>query len=288
MEEIANNVYLESGYPGVVLGTLRFEEGLVLIDAPFRLEDQRTWQTNLLHLGGGASKMLVMLDTHIDRTLGVRGMDLIVIGHENSLEILRDRPTTARGQDLEAGADWEPFDLPQNIRWATPDMTYTQDLLLYWDDKPVLLTHHPGSHAAGTWLQYDAEKVLFVGDSIVLNQPPFLAWADIDLWLSDLDLLESDAYKRYTIISGRNGVVKLKSITRMRTFLTSVREAVQGVSDEEGALLPLLEQVPALLKQLSFPKNLTQLYHNRLSWGLEQYIRRQTQPIDETKKGELA
>jgi len=286
MEAIGKNVYLESGNPGVVLGVLKSDHGLLMIDAPFRLEDQRTWRSYLINLGGGVDKLLVMLDTHIDRTLGIRAMESNVLGHENSVEILNNRPTSARGQDIDAGADWEPFDLPANIRWVVPDMTYSDTLSVYWDEHPVVLRHRPGAHTAGTWLQYDVEKILFVGDSVVLHQPPFLAWSDLNIWLEELELLGSETYKGYKIVSGRNGVLKLRSIEKMREFLVDVKEVVEKVASKDGSVDALLAEVPALLKGLSFNKSLTQLYHNRLAWGLEQYYKRHYLASKEDQKGE--
>ena len=66
-----------------------------------------------------------------------------------------------------------------NIRWATPDITFSDQLTLYWDQDPVVLTQRSGAHFAGSWLTYDAKKVVFVGDSVIFNQPPFLAWANL-------------------------------------------------------------------------------------------------------------
>jgi hypothetical protein len=48
----------------------------------------------------------------------------------------------------------------------------------------------------------------------------------------------------------------------------------------------LLSEVPGLLRGLSFNKGLTQRYHNRLAWGLEQYYRRHYRHNDIDFKGE--
>lgn len=274
MQEIADNVFIESNFPGVILGAIRLRDGLLMVDAPFRPEDQRTWQNELVHLEAGPSRLLVMLDPHIDRTLGVRSMECCVIGQENSLDILRDRPTTARGQDIDAGADWEPFDLPPNIRWATPDITFSDQLTLYWDQDPVVLTQRSGAHFAGSWLTYDAKKVVFVGDSVIFNQPPFLAWANLPVWFSELDLLESAAYQGYKIVSGRNGYIRVRSVDKTRLFLQSVQASLDQIAAVKGDITAVLDAVPNLLKQLSFPKHLLQRYHNRLAWGLAQYYHR--------------
>lgn len=286
MEEIAQNVYLETSYPGVVLGAMALKRGLMMIDAPFRMEDQRSWLSSLTRLNCGSDKLLVTLDSHIDRTLGVRAMEVDVIAQEKIVEILRDQPTSVRGQDIDAGADWEPFDLPATIRWVLPQMTYTDALSIYWDDEPVKLIHRAGAHVAGTWLQYDPEKVLFVGDSVVLNQPPFLDWSDINSWIEELEELESEKYNGYKIISGRNGLVRPKSIEKFREFLMQIQEVIEQAASEKSDVDVLLDEVPELLKKLKYTKTLTQRYHNRLAWGLTQYYRYHYLKSEEDQKGE--
>jgi hypothetical protein len=63
-------------------GQITCPHGLVLIDSPFRPEDARSWRSTLLNLSGGVDRLLVNLDSHLDRTLGVRAMECTVVGHE--------------------------------------------------------------------------------------------------------------------------------------------------------------------------------------------------------------
>lgn len=288
MEEIRKQIYIEDGYSGVVVGAIRSERGVFLVDAPFRAEDQDHWRRAVAGLdeGSGKRKMLAILDTHIDRTLGVRAMESVLVGQENAAGILQDRPTAARSQEIDAGADWEPLDLPTNIHWMLPEMTFSQSLSIYWGEIPLLLEHHPGSHLAGSWLKLESESVVFVGDSVVTNQPPFLAFADLDAWTADLELLLSDHYKGYKIVSGRNGVVRSRSIEKMRDILLGIKAAVEAVVLSEGKVEDLLAEVPGLLQPLNFNKGLTQLYQNRLSWGLEQYYKRHYLQVNGHQKGE--
>lgn len=285
MEEIANNIFIEQSYPGVVLAVLKLSHGVLMVDAPFRVEDQLTWQAKLMSLGGGVDRLLVMLDTHIDRTLGIRAMETNVLGHENAVEIMRNRPTTARGQDSDAGADWEPFNLPVSIRWAVPDMTYSDQVKIYWDEAPVVVTHQPGSHFAGSWLLYAAEKVIFVGDSVVLGQPPFLAWSELDRWLEDLAWLGSDEFKGYKIVSSRNGVITKRYVEKMAHLLTQIKAVVEDLAGNNNRMDAIIKAVPLLLKKLNFDKELKELYENRLIWGLEQYLRRHYPEKNENNPG---
>lgn len=274
MEEIAKNIYIETTYPGVVIAALRLNQGMLLVDAPFRVEDSQAWQDQLVYLKGGSKRYLIMLDTHIDRTLGIHTMGTPVLGHENAAEILRARSTTARGQDSEAGADWEPYELPTSIRWAELDLSYEKEMLIYWDEAPVIVSHQPGAHLAGSWVRCETEKIVFVGDSVVLEQPPFLAWSDLDRWLAELDWLSSDQFKDYKIVSGRNGIITAKDVQEMADYLRQIQSAVTDLAESDHLNEAIAAAAPDLLEKLTFNQDLRELFQNRLVWGLQQYIRR--------------
>lgn len=286
MEEIAKNIFIESSFPGVVLGVLKLNHGVLMIDAPFRIEDQLSWRAKLLNLGGGVDKLLLMLDTHIDRTLGLHAVEYAVLSHKNAVEILRNRAVTPRAHDVDLGGEWVPYDLPLNIHWALPDMTYTNEAYIYWDQQPIIVSHQPGVHWAGSWVSCEAEKVVFIGDSVVLGQPPFFAWADIDLWLEELACLQSKSLNEYKIISGRNGLLRGESIEKMIIYLSKTQEILDDLSYNKDLIDKITPLVPTLLEELEFNKDLEELYENRLIWGLAQYVKRHHSDEVSTAKGE--
>jgi glyoxylase-like metal-dependent hydrolase (beta-lactamase superfamily II) len=58
-------------------------------------------------------------------------------------------------------------------------------MALHWDESPVILEHHPGPTIGAMWVILQQEKVVFVGDLVAKNQPPFLAHADLPPGLKD-------------------------------------------------------------------------------------------------------
>ncbi len=274
MEKISEHVFIETEFPGVVSGVINLESGMLLIDAPFDQVNQQTWRSKWLDWPGQKEVILVLLDPHLDRTIGISDIAPKILAHENSVEILRNRLISGQSQDIDAGAEWPAGDLPSNLRWVSPDIIFSNTIALHWDKTPIRITHQPGSHSAGCWVHFDAEKVIFVGDSILVNQPPFLAWSDIDTWIEELKWLASDQLKGYKIISGRSGVVKTKSLEKMISFLSAVKDVIEvlpGSRQNEEALDSVISK---LLKMLSYDKDFREIYVNRLRWGLTQYMRR--------------
>ena len=280
MEKIAERMFIEKEYPGVVSSALLLKQGVLLIDAPFRVDDRQSWLERITELGGINNRLMVMLDGHADRLSSTQLMECPILTHKNALRVIpgllsiQDQPGTTERQKNDAA---ESF---QNIRWAIPDLTYSGEIAIQWDANPVVISHHPGVHPAASWVQYDAGKVVFVGDSVVIKQPPFLDCCNLKLWINELELLSSDVYRGYKIVGGRNGVIEQDSIIEMQKFLTSVNDTIYEFSAVENCELALAERVNTLMKSLNYECSLENYYKNRLTRGLKQLLVRY-------KKGEL-
>ncbi len=73
------------------------------------------------------------------------------------------------------------------------------------------------------------EEIVFVGDTIVPDQPPFLANADLYLWIETLDLLVR-SYKDYVVISGRGGPVTQDRIRSQSTLLKKIARQIERMA----------------------------------------------------------
>ncbi len=271
MQEISPHVFIETGYPGVTLGAIAWAHGLILVDAPFRPDDVRLWRTTLLNMSGGVDRLLVNLDAHFDRTLGARLMECTVAGHEKMVQVFRDRPVTFKPQTIETGSEWELYNGLGSVRWAPPEITFSDSMKLFWDDKPLILEYHPGPSPESIWLKLPEEKVVFVGDTIVPNAPPFLFCATILDWLAALNLLLSHEYSDYTVISGRDGVVTTRDIQRQAGFLEIVDSIIQRAMDDKIPADDLEKAIPDLLKHFEIPAGKREHFWMRLKYGLQHY-----------------
>lgn len=277
MQEIANQVYIEEAYPGVILGAISLPHGLIQIDAPPSPEDGRSWRASLLNLNTAVERVLVNLDAHPDRTLGVRAMECTVIAHEKTVLAFRNRPNTFKAQGDETGADWESVAGIGSVRWSLPEISFTNRMAIEWSDQQVLLEHHPGPTPGASWVIIPGVKVIFVGDLVLKNQPPFIAFCNLAEWLTSLDILISE-YKNYTVVSGRSGVVSQAIIQAQRELLLSIEEKLEALAQKRAgpeALEPLAQQLLATIK---IPADRQKQYARRLIYGLRHYYMRRYHP----------
>lgn len=270
MRQIQRGIYFEDSYLGVILGGLVFSHGTIMIDAPLRIEDARSWRSTLLNQRGGSNRLLVNLDSHPDRTLGARSLECAVVAHQKAAYVFRSRPSIFKGQSTEMGALWEEYDDAVGLRWANPDITFIDALSLHWGGPEIILESHPGPAIGAIWTRIPEEKVVFIGDAVVLDQPPFLADAEFPAWLETLDHLEN-AYQDYIIISSRSGLITLEQVQSQKAYLLKAQQLIQQYIDTKEQPEAIEELIPELIQGFTFPNRWRAKYQQRLRYGLFQY-----------------
>lgn len=282
MHAINKTVYIEDQYPGVVLGVIVRPRGLIQIDAPPSPEDGRAWRATLMNLNAGPDRVLVNLDAHPDRTLGARAMDCTVIAHEKAAQIFRNRPNTFKAQGEETGSEWEDIQGLGSVRWAPPEISFEQQLTLYWEGGEILIESRPGPAVGAVWVTLAGEKIVFIGDAVVKNQPPFFATADLSAWIESLQLLLSPAYKGHTLISSRGGVVNSQVIRGQLDFLKRARDRLEKLAARKAAPQATENLVNTFAAGFRGSAARQRHFAQRLRYGLLQYYTRHYQPSGHT------
>ena len=278
MDSISERVFIEKQFPGVTLGVISNSRGLIQIDAPPSPEDGRSWRASLMGLGGGPERILINLDSHPDRTLGSRAMDCRVLAHEKTAEIFRNRSSTFKSQSAETGAAWETIPGLAGIRWVVPEISFTEALTLHWGNSPVLIESRPGPSEGAIWVTLPEERIVFVGDAVLNNQPPFLARADLPAWLETLALLQSKTYNDYNVISGRDGKVPTDVIKKQENFLKDAHKRLERLAKRKQKDDMTKSLVQPLLSKFKVPAVREKQYTRRLRYGLQKYYARHYHP----------
>ena len=284
MDSISGHIFVENQYPGVTLGVIRHSRGLIQIDAPPSPEDGRSWRAALMNFGSGPERILINLDAHPDRTLGVRAMDCSVIAHEKTAQVFRNRPSTFKAQGDDTGASWETIPGLTGIRWVAPEISFTHSMTMQSDDSAIVLESHPGPNPGAIWVILPEEQVVFVGDAVLKNQPPFLANADIPVWLETLALIQSKEYRTFTVVSGRGGVVNEAAIKSQVAFLKDVLKRIEKLSKKKQAAELVDELVQPLLSHFKAPAARQKQYAQRLRYGLKHYYTKHYQANENSEK----
>jgi glyoxylase-like metal-dependent hydrolase (beta-lactamase superfamily II) len=280
MQSIANKVFIEDSFPGVTLGAISTPRGLIQIDAPPSADDSRTWRASLMNVGAGPDRVLVNLDSHPDRTLGARAMDCTIIAHEKTAHAFRNRPTTFKAQGDETGANWESIPGLGSVRWAPPEISFTQDLILHWSENLIRLEHRPGPAAGAIWVILPADKIVFVGDLVLKGQPPFLVNANLPHWLDSLKELMGNDYKGFNIISGRGGTVNALAVKNQLEAIKHLHDRLEKLAARNAAPESTEKLVEGLLGGYKVPAARQKHFAQRLRYGLHHYYVRHYHPTN--------
>jgi len=272
MQSIAPGIYYENTYPGVTLGAVIMPRGTLMIDAPLRAEDARTWKSVLLTQSRGTHRLLVNLDGHTDRALGVRHIDCTLIAQENVLQAFENRTSVFKGQTTGSSAEWENYPEVSGTRWSLPSITFSDRMELHWGDGvETIIEHHPGPSYGASWVIIPSEKVVFIGDAILLNQPPFLSMSDLPSWIDSISELRSPRYRNYNIISGRGGPISIEYVRAQHEQLKSLHKSLESLAEKGASPVETGSLIRPYLSKLEFPPALYNNYEQRLRYGLEQY-----------------
>jgi len=274
MQSIAEHIYYETSFAGVTIGAITMPKGTLLIDTPFRSDEARTWKAALLTQSRGTHRLIVALDGHTDRLLGCRAIEYPILMHEDAANIFKDRPAIFKGQNAERGAEWEQYLEVTGTHWARPNMTYQQHVHLHWGNDEIKIEHRPGPSPGASWVIIPSQKIVFVGDAVLLHQPPFLALANINTWIEALNLLNTREFRDYTIVGGRNGIITIEDVREQRKLLKSIQGRLETLSKRNGKPEDTKKLIAPLLNKISYLEKDETFYAQRLSYGLAAYYAR--------------
>jgi glyoxylase-like metal-dependent hydrolase (beta-lactamase superfamily II) len=277
MQQIERGIFYEDSFLGVTVGGVVFSFGTVLVDAPLRVEDARAWRSTLINQRGGSNRLLINLDAHPDRTLGSRAMDCTILAHQKTAVVFRNRPTIFKGQSVVTGSAWEFYNDAIGMRWAAPDITFSHQMSLFWGGPEIRVDFRPGPTAGSSWVVLPTEKVVFVGDSVCVDQPPFLASADIQAWMASLQIL-LDEYGDYIIVAGRGGLATKKAVMSQYQFLQRIWSEVDGLVKRNAGPEAIEGLIPRLMSQFNSNEAWEESYTQRLRFGLHQFYTRHYRP----------
>lgn len=233
MREISPGVYLEKKYPGVQVAAIAGSDGLLLVDCPLRVEDGREWLAQLAEFG--KAKFLVLLDHHPDRVLGARSLGVAVVAHDRTRSTVAAWPDTFKGSGRPMGGESDRLKRITGVTKAVPQVSFSDETLIYLGDRVVHLWHKPGPMPGSTWLSLSDARIVFVGDAVTKSEPPYFGEADLDDWLRTLDELRGPAFGGYRVISGRDGLVEHQAISATARFLRRIPPALKRLRAKGGS-----------------------------------------------------
>jgi glyoxylase-like metal-dependent hydrolase (beta-lactamase superfamily II) len=217
---ILSGITIENAYPALTVGAVAGQGQVLLVDFPLRADDAKEWLGQINELG--KPRYLAVLDQHPDRVLASRNIEIPRAAHTATADAVTRLPDTFKGASQPVGSEADRIKRISGISRLTPDLTFSDTLLIHLGDQRVLLRHQPGPAPGSMWVVLEERGVVFVGDTVAVSEPPYLGFGHIDRWLEALDILRAAPFEDYKILSGRDGLIDRDAINDMARFLRKV------------------------------------------------------------------
>jgi len=269
---ILSGITIENAYPALTVGAVAGQGELLLIDFPLRADDAKEWLGQVSELG--KPRYLAVLDQHPDRVLASRNIEIPRAAHTATSDAVSRLPDAFKGASQPVGSEVDRIKRVSGITRLTPDLTFSDTLLIHLGDQLIRLRHQPGPAAGSMWVVLEERGVVFVGDAVVVNEPPFLGFSQIDPWLDALDVLRAAPFEDYKILGGRDGLVDRDAINDMARFLRKVPVRLEHMQEADDVEVAAEAAAEDLMDDFKVTSARWDLCHLRLKSGLVRLFRR--------------
>ena len=266
MRRVASQVWFEDKYPSGEIGVIASQDEVLLIGTPLLVDDVKQWLTEVE--GSGAVRYVALLDSHPDRVLGTRALDLPLIGHDLTLESVREWSDTFKGSSHPIGAESDRLKRVTGVLSGMPEITFNQELTLRLGSKDIRFLHRPGPRPGSIWVLEDTTSVVFVGDAVTVDAPPYLGVSDLELWLEALDDLRKLEDSGYKVVSSHGGRVGRDDINNMARFLRKVENRLEKLDKADDRKLAAMDFAEELLEDFKSTSARREFDLLRLQTGL--------------------
>ena len=189
MQELAENIFVETAYEGVNVGAIVTKGGIICIDAPSFPRDARHWVTRLSQLNPRPIKFVILTNAHGDRILNTRWLDAPIIAHDQAAEKLNNYDKRYPQNLLDSLGQRNPMAGKELVNGPVDRaaVTFDKSITVMAGDYHIVLSHAPGPSLGNIWAYIPETGILFTGDSLTVNEPPLLAEICCAEWLHTLN-----------------------------------------------------------------------------------------------------
>ncbi len=271
MLEIAPGVYIETGFRRVNVGAVLTEAGFVLIDTPPYPDDALAWRDMLAGLSPRPILAIINTDCHADRILGNGWFDArVIVAHEDTIARLENVPSSF----LESAVDSlvrSPGERSHFLgtQVKIPTVGFSHRMQLRYGGLAIPLIAMSGPTAGSLWVHLPEQRIVFVGDSVVVHQHPFISSTTTKNWLESLTILRRSRFAADWIVPGRGPVVDKDATEPISDYLRLARRRVQSLYRAGRPRADTSTLVPELLEQFPYDESDLEQVQRRIKAGLD-------------------
>jgi len=230
VREIAPNIFVETEFHGANVAFIVTGEGVILIDTPMLPTQTQLWLAEIQKRTDQEILYIVNTDHHRAHVIGNQWFPMAtVIAHERAWKEMKSYGDSFRTRLINMYRDRIPEAVEvwkASLQIIKPEITFTGRTYLFKGNKEIQLIPLGGHTPATTVVYFPEEKLLFAGDVVVTNRPPFLSQGNTKEWLEALTFLRKLRYD--VLIPGHGELTGKEATENMSNYLRMVRRKVRG------------------------------------------------------------
>ncbi|MCP4420243.1 MAG: MBL fold metallo-hydrolase [Chloroflexi bacterium] len=229
MQEIAENIFIETGYDGVNVAAVRTRRGVIAIDVPSYPRQARDWAMRLHALTPRNIQYIILTDYHGDRIINARWLNAPIIAHEATADKLRGydkryphillESLTSRNSENGRELSQSPVE--------KASMSFSEVMHMWKGGIEFQLFALPGPTEGNIGIYLPKTKVLFTGDVVVTEMPPLLAEANTEAWLQTIHKIQNWPDPIKQVVPGRGEPCSLDALTAVSDYIQTMRQRIQ-------------------------------------------------------------
>jgi glyoxylase-like metal-dependent hydrolase (beta-lactamase superfamily II) len=277
MNQLTENVLVETGLRGANHGIVTTSDGIVMIDGPHKPSDAVRLGAEIARRG--PLRYIINTEPHGDHWTANAYFDVPVVAHEGVRTRILATDMSAHVARVGTFGPEEPA-LLEGYRPNAPVITFEREMRLRVGDHTFRMVSMPGHTPYQAAVIVEEEGVVFTSDNIFCKVHTWLQEADPDLWLVALESLR--ALREDTFVPGHGPVCDKRYLGEQGAFISEwvdyVRGAVgRGLTKEQcvAGLTAMTDRYPMDVEQEGMAPavmrmNVANLYDFVTSAGIHQ------------------
>jgi len=251
MNQLTENVFVETGLRGANHGIVTTSDGIVMIDGPHKPSDAVRLGAEIARRG--RLRYIINTEPHGDHWTANAYFDVPVVAHEGVRARILATDLSAHVARVGTFGPDEPA-LLEGYRPNAPAITFEREMRLHVGDHTFRMVGMPGHTPYQAAVIVEQEGVVFTSDNIFCKVHTWLQEADPDLWLGALKSLR--CLREDTFVPGHGPVCDKRYLSEQGAFISEwvdyVRGAVgRGLTKEQcvASLTAMTDRYPMDVEQ---------------------------------------
>jgi cyclase len=223
MQQVTENIYVQTGFLGCNASFIVTTEGVVMIDTPMIPVDAIKWRDEIARFG--AVRYLINTEPHEDHFTGDYFFDGIIIAHEGTREAIKAESIDKLKKNLKISSP-ESLPLIEQFHFRLPSITLSERLTLHLGKHTFQLINLPGHTPFQVAIFVPEEGVLFTTDNVLGAFQPSLRQALPYQWIDSIHRME--ALKPKILVPGHGPLIPPEFLKESADFILEIINAVKN------------------------------------------------------------